>query len=82
MFHTPPELISKLHDWPATVSFVEVVNSPANGDVGSSAISGAAAAKDKNAAENEKLKKKRLIFIISGKLDESVANVKFYCVFN
>ena len=32
--------------------------------------------------ENEKLKKKRLIFIIIGKLDESVANVKFYCVFN
>ena len=47
-------------------SFDEVVNSPSSGDVGSSAISGAAAESDKNAAARGKVgrEKKRLIFII------------------
>lgn len=59
-------------------SFDEVVNSPSSGDVGSSAISGAAAESDKNAAARGKVgkKKKRLIFIIIWKVGEGVKYVK------
>lgn len=57
-------------------SFDEVVNSPSSGDVGSSAISGAAA-KGKNAATKEGIENKRLSFIIIGRIGAGVKHVKF-----